>query len=108
MRLLLSQATKPVGHVAQLEWAWIHDWSAEIVRFVLADVEHGAANREVLAGWIADWLPQARAATDALEPVFAELPKGAGGFAAARANVEIDRAKLFDAAELRELAMVAQ
>ena len=100
--------TSAVGHVAQLEWAWIHDWSAEFVRFVLADVEHGAANREVLAGWIADWLPQARAATDALQPVFAELPKGAGGFAAARANVEIDRAKLFDAAELRELAMVAQ
>ena len=100
--------TSTVGHVAQLEWAWIHDWTAELMRFVLADAEHGAANREVLEGWIADWLPEARAAASALDPVFAELPVGAGGFAAACNNVERDRAKLFDEAELTDLAEAAR
>ena len=61
----------------------------------------------MLAGWIVEWLPEARAAADGLEPVFAELPAGAGGFAAARDNVEIDRTKLFEAAGLRDLAETA-
>jgi hypothetical protein len=100
--------TSAVGHVAQLEWAWIHDWTAELMRFVLADSEHGAANRDVLASWIADWLPRAHAAADALEPVFADLPEGSGGFAAARDNVEIDRAKLFEEAGLADPAEVAR
>jgi hypothetical protein len=103
-----DSVTSAVGHVAQLEWAWIHDWTAEFVRFVLAEAEHGPANREVLADWIADWLPLARDAADALEPVFAGLPAGAGGFAAALDNVEIDRAKLFEEAELGDLVGVAR
>jgi hypothetical protein len=96
--------TSAFGHVAQVEWAWISDWTAELVRFVLADEEHGQANREVVAEWMASWLPEARAAADALSSVFDELPEGAGGFAEARQNVAIDQAQLFESAELTELA----
>ena len=40
--------TQAVSHVAQLEWEWVRGWTVELVRFVLEDAEHGAANREVL------------------------------------------------------------
>lgn len=96
--------TSAIGHVAQLEWAWISDWTAELTRFVLADEEHGEANRTVLAEWIADWLPEARAAADALGPIFDQLPEGSGGFAGARDNVAVDQAALFESAEVTELA----
>lgn len=95
--------TSAVGHVAQQEWAWIRDWTAELVRFVLADESHGAANREVLARWVAEWHPLAAEALDALEPVFGELPAGPS-FDEVRANVEVDRRELFDAAGVSELA----
>lgn len=96
--------TSALGHVAQVEWAWIADWTAELIRFVLADEEHATANRDVLAEWMASWLPDARAAADALEPVFDALPEGAGGFAGARDNAAVDQAQLFEAAGLSELA----
>ena len=44
--------TQAVNHVAQLEWEWARGWTAELVRFVCEDAEHGAANREVVGdGW---------------------------------------------------------
>ena len=46
----------------------------------------------MLSGWIDDWLPEATAAADALEPVFAELPAGTV-FEEVRGNVERDRAR---------------
>ena len=70
--------TSSVGHVAQLEWTWIRDWTAELVRFVESDEKHGEANREVLSGFINDWLPEATAAAEGLEPLFADLPAGNG------------------------------
>jgi hypothetical protein len=93
--------------VAQIEWAWIRDWTAELVGFVLADEAHGTANRDVLAGWIDEWLPEANAAADALEPVFAEL-HGGPSFAEVRANVEQDRRELFETAGAAGLAGVAR
>jgi len=51
--------THAVSHVAQLEWEWVRGWTAELVRFALADPEHGEANRAVLDGWRADWMPLA-------------------------------------------------
>jgi propane monooxygenase coupling protein len=39
------------------------------VRFLVEDAEFGARNREVLAGWVADWLPQAEQAGVALAPL---------------------------------------
>ena len=34
--------TQALSHVAQLEWEWVSGWTAELVRFVLEDAEHGA------------------------------------------------------------------
>jgi hypothetical protein len=81
--------TQALSHVAQLEWEWTSEWTAELVRFVLADSEHGAANRDVLSGWLADWTPLAEEAAAALEAVFADLPAGIP-YEDACANVRID------------------
>ena len=44
---------------------------AELVRLVLADPEHGPANRRVLEGWLGRWTPAARSAAEALRAMFA-------------------------------------
>ncbi|MGH2868333.1 MAG: 2Fe-2S iron-sulfur cluster-binding protein, partial [Solirubrobacteraceae bacterium] len=51
------------------EWEWARTWTVALSRFLLADAQHGEHNREVLTGWVRDWLPQALAAAAALEPV---------------------------------------
>jgi hypothetical protein len=61
--------TSTVGQVAQAEWAWVRDWSAALVRFMLNDTAHGEANAEQIADWLEDWGAMARDAIDALEPV---------------------------------------
>jgi propane 2-monooxygenase small subunit len=95
--------TPAVGHVAQLEWEWTRDWTADAVRFLIDDERHGARNREVLTGWLADWGTDADRAATALAPVFAELPAGIA-FADARCNVQIDRSELLQAAGLGSTA----
>src|SRR4029077_12034663 len=46
-------------------------WTEELVRMVTSEkVEAAAANREVVAGWIADWTPPVLDAARALRPVF--------------------------------------
>ena len=81
--------TQALSHVAQLEWEWVEGWTAELVRFVLADAEHGAANRDVLAEWLAEWLPLADQAARRCSPCSTTLPAGIP-FEDARANVRID------------------
>jgi propane 2-monooxygenase small subunit len=81
--------TQAVSHVAQLEWEWVRGWTVDLVKFVVEDEEHGTANREVLARWIAEWAPLAEEAAAGLQPVFDELPAGIS-FDDARANVKID------------------
>ena len=51
------------------EWEWARRWTVELTRFLLADAEHGDANRDVIAGWVRDWLPAALTAGAALAPV---------------------------------------
>jgi propane monooxygenase small subunit len=96
--------TQALSHVAQLEWEWVEGWTAELVRFVLADPKHGAANRDVLAEWLAEWLPLADQAASALQPVFDDLPAGIP-FEDARANVRIDFDELCDECGVTELAV---
>ena len=50
--------TQAVGHVAQLEWEWTRDWTAELVRFLLADEREGPHNSEVVERWIREWEPR--------------------------------------------------
>jgi propane monooxygenase small subunit len=95
--------THAVSHVAQLEWEWVRNWTAELVRFVLADPEHAEANRAVLDGWLADWMPLAEGAALGLEPVFDRLPAGIA-FDDARANVKIDVDEMLAECELTEAA----
>jgi propane 2-monooxygenase small subunit len=91
--------THALSHVAQLEWEWVRGWTVALVNFVQEDAEHGARNREVLAGWTAEWTPLAEEAAQALVPVFADLPAGIE-FDAARANVQIDIDELKEEAGL--------
>jgi hypothetical protein len=88
--------TPALNHVAQSEWEWVRDWTVELVNFVLADEQHGAANRDVLTGWIADWQPLADEAAEALRAIFDELPAGIS-FDDARANTEIDAREMREA-----------
>jgi propane 2-monooxygenase small subunit len=81
--------TQAVSHVAQLEWEWVRGWTVDLVKFVAEDPEHGAANREVLAGWLAEWLPLADEAAGGTRAVFDDLPAGIS-FEDARVNVRID------------------
>ncbi|MGH2979115.1 MAG: hypothetical protein ACRDLQ_05705, partial [Solirubrobacterales bacterium] len=75
----------------------------ELMRFVLDDAEHGAANGEVLERWLADWVPLAEDAALALQAVFADLPDGIP-FDDARVNVRIDVDELFDESGLAQPA----
>jgi hypothetical protein len=79
--------TPAVFNVAQLEYQQIQRFTGALIEFVCADVEHGEANREVIQGWVDEWLPEAREAAIALQPLFAAQPEGAD-FAAALARVQ--------------------
>ena len=68
--------TPVLARVASQEWEWVRDWTAEFLRFVLDDEEHGAANREQITAWTKDWLALASDAALALAPIAATLPIG--------------------------------
>jgi NAD(P)H-flavin reductase/ferredoxin len=61
--------TPVLARVETQEWEWTRAWTVQLSRFLLADPEHGDHNREVLTGWVRDWLPQAIAAAAALATV---------------------------------------
>jgi len=88
--------TPAVSHVAQLEWEWVRDWTVELVEFVTEDAEHGASNRETIAGWVADWSPLAEEAAMELRVVFDQLPAGIS-FDDARKNTAIDAREMMEA-----------
>jgi hypothetical protein len=95
--------TQAVSHAAQLEWEWTRAWTVELIRFLLDDAELGEQNREVLAGWLAEWMPLAKEAALGLAPVFADLPDGIP-FDDARTNVQIDVDELFEECSLTQPA----
>ena len=68
--------TPTLARVETQEWEWIRAWTTALIRFVLHDPEHGAANRERIEQWIADWEPQAREALLALAPIAQRVPRG--------------------------------
>ena len=76
------------------------------MKFLLEDSEHGAANRDVLADWLADWLPLAEDAAQALRPVFADLPAGIE-FEAARTNARIDFDEMCEQCGVADLTAAA-
>jgi propane monooxygenase reductase subunit len=58
--------TPVLARAATQEWEWARTWTTELIRMLLADPDHGAANRAVIDSWVADWTPQAEQATRAL------------------------------------------
>jgi hypothetical protein len=84
----------------------VHGWTVDLVKFLLDDPNHGTANREVVTGWITDWLPHAGEAAQALQPVFDELPAGIG-FEDARTNTRIDFDELCEQCGVAEAAVAA-
>jgi hypothetical protein len=68
--------TPTLARVATQEWEWIRAYTTELVRMLIADQQHGDANRAVISGWIRDWLPQALAAGEALLPLVERVPIG--------------------------------
>jgi NAD(P)H-flavin reductase/ferredoxin len=65
--------TPVLARVANQEWEWARGWTAELVRFLHADAEHGEHNRKVIEGWVEDWRAQALEAAQALAPI---VPSG--------------------------------
>jgi propane 2-monooxygenase small subunit len=88
--------TQALSHVAQLEWEWTRDWTIDLVKFAQEDSEHGASNREVVSGWLAEWQPLAEDAAEGMRAVFDELPAGIP-YEEARSNVKIDVDELMEA-----------
>jgi ferredoxin-NADP reductase/ferredoxin len=58
--------TPVLARVATQEWEWARAWTVALVRFLLADQTHGAHNRAVIDGWLADWMAQAHEAAEAV------------------------------------------
>ncbi len=58
------------------EWEWARAWTTALTQFLLEDPVHNAANRETMARWIEDWLPQALEAAVALIPLADQVPSG--------------------------------
>lgn len=54
--------TPVLAAAASQEWEWARAWTVALVRLLLPK------NRGVIDGWLADWLPDARAAANALVP----------------------------------------
>jgi NAD(P)H-flavin reductase/ferredoxin len=71
-----DMVTPVLARVETQEWEWARGWTVELMRFLLDDPEHGAANRSLISGWVRSWLPEALQAGLALTPLAAEVPVG--------------------------------
>ena len=68
--------TPVLARVETQEWEWARAWTTALTRFVIEDPLHGAQNQELIAGWVADWLPQSEQAARALAPIAQGLTVG--------------------------------
>jgi hypothetical protein len=68
--------TPVLARVATQEWSWARAWTVELMRFLLDDEQHGAANRAQVDAWLGEWLPLALEAAGALAPIADRLPVG--------------------------------
>lgn len=97
--------TPVLGHVAQAELRWVQDWTAVFTKLVLEDDEHGARNRELVAGWISEWLPLAVEAAEALAGMIDELPVKID-FEASRTRTLTDAAAFWESAGVADMMAV--
>jgi NAD(P)H-flavin reductase/ferredoxin len=68
--------TPVLARVETQEWEWARAWTTELMRFLIGDTIHGAANRSAVGGWVRDWLVQAMEAAEALAPLASLVPQG--------------------------------
>ena len=68
--------TPVLARAASREWEWAREWTVEFVRFLVEDVRFGDLNRDLVVGWVGDWLPRAEQAAAALAPL---VPPGIDG-----------------------------
>jgi propane monooxygenase reductase subunit len=97
-----DSVTPVLARVETQEWEWSRAWTTALTRFLLDDERHGALNREVIAGWVREWLPQALEAAVALMPLAEQVPSGID------LELAIDRVRhyagaIYDEAGLAEL-----
>lgn len=69
-----------------------------LVKLVCADAEHGAANAEVVRGWVADWRPRCEAAARAFLPNLTACGEDEQGCADALARVLAHQQAVVDGA----------
>ena len=94
--------TPVLARVATQEWEWARVWTVALHRMLLDDPDHGAANRELIGGWVRDWLPQAVAAALALTTLPQALESGIDVERASE-NVRAGAGQMLVEAELPEL-----
>lgn len=94
--------TPVLAGVATREWEWTRAWTTALSRFLLEDPEHGMANRELISGWLKDWVPLVIEAGQALIPIAERVPVGID-IPAALAQVLSYAAAVFSEAGLGEL-----
>jgi ferredoxin-NADP reductase/ferredoxin len=58
--------TPVLARAATQEWEWARAWTVALVRFLIGDETHGAHNRAVIDGWLADWTAAAHEAAEAV------------------------------------------
>jgi ferredoxin-NADP reductase/ferredoxin len=88
---------------AQLrEWEWTRAWSVALSRHLIADPEHGAANRATLLSWAGGWVPDALAALAALGPLLERAPRAGIGLDGALGRTQASAAGVMTDAGLGE------
>lgn len=98
--------TTEIMRAAQIESSVVRGWTEELLRFVLDDPQHGTANREVLAEWLAEWQELADEAMAALRPLF-DAAGRAGSYDASIARVQDDLTTLLSGAGLAKTEVSA-
>ncbi len=68
--------TPVLARVETQEWEWARAWTVALVQFLLADESFGEHNRDVIAGWVREWLGLAIEAAVVLGPLADEVPIG--------------------------------
>ncbi|MCW2953137.1 MAG: toluene hydroxylase [Conexibacter sp.] len=84
--------TPVYGRTGEAEWDWAKAWATGFVAHLLEDQEHAEHNREVIGGWLSEWMPMADEALEAVGGIFAALPSVP--FERVRERVEHDRSVL--------------
>ncbi len=94
--------TPVLARVETQEWEWARAWTTALIRFLVSDASFGSENRELIGGWVREWLPTAAEAAEALAPLADDVPVGIDVEQAVE-RVRQYAGAVFDEADLPEL-----